>query len=109
MCLLEIHLCLGMIKVCMAPSKMPPDKLKPIEKTNLIIDAFPCSADVDAFDSSLTDMSRSFKSMYKKNEIKKMVHKKRLKSVIHAGWKRKKSEYPHKESNLRILRSDSLP
>ena len=38
-----------------------------------------------------------------------MVHKKRLKSVIHAGWKRKKSEYPHKESNLRILRSDSLP
>ena len=47
--------------------------------------------------------------MYKKNEIKKMVHKKRLKSVIHAGWKRKKSEYPHKESNLRILRSDSLP
>lgn len=51
-----------MIKVRMAPSKMPPDRLKPIEKTNLVIDAFPCSADVDAFDSSLTDMSRSFKS-----------------------------------------------
>ena len=60
-----------MIKVRMAPSKMPPDRLKPIEKTNLVIDAFPCSADVDAFDSSLTDMSISFKSNVSKKRNKK--------------------------------------